>query len=101
MIHVHVHIRVKPESLEAFVGATAENARHSVEEPGVARFELIQSEANPTEFVLMEAYRSQEAQTAHKETAHFHAWMKAVGPMMAGPRRAHRFTSRVPDAHGP
>ena len=39
---VHVQVRVKPESIEAFRQATIENARQSVKEPGIARFDVLQ-----------------------------------------------------------
>lgn len=97
MLIVHVHIDVKPEWVEAFVAATAENARNSLEEPGIARFDLLQALDDPTSFVLTEAYRSAEDAVKHKETDHFHTWVATVEPMMAGPRRAVRYANRVPD----
>lgn len=100
MLIVHVHIQVKPECVDAFVEATAENARNSLQERGIARFDLIQSADDPTRFVLMEAYRSAEAQTQHKETVHFHTWVATVESMMAGPRSAVRYASRIPDEAG-
>ena len=97
---VHVHIHVKSEHIDAFVKATAENARHSLQEPGIARFDLIQANDDPTRFVLMEAYHSVEAQAQHKTTDHFHTWIAAVADMMAGPRSAVTYTNRVPDDPG-
>ena len=54
MLIVHVHIEVKPESVAAFIDATIENARNSVQEPGIARFDLVQQIDDPTRFVLVE-----------------------------------------------
>jgi (4S)-4-hydroxy-5-phosphonooxypentane-2,3-dione isomerase len=55
-------------------------------EPGISRFELLQDEADPSRFVLVETYRDAVAQAAHKETAHYLKWKELVEPMMAEPR---------------
>jgi quinol monooxygenase YgiN len=100
MLVVHVHVYVLPEFVEAFKAASVENARNSVQEPGIARFDVIQDNDDPTHFVLHEAYRSIEATVAHKETAHYAAWRDAVAPMMAQPRTAVRFTNVFPPEAG-
>ena len=86
MFIVHVQIRVKPECVEAFKTATLVNARASVQEPGVARFDVVQSADDPTRFVLVEVYRDAEANVAHKQTEHYPIWRDAVADMMAEPR---------------
>ena len=91
MLVVHVHVRVKPESVEAFKRATIANARESVKEPGIAQFDVLQQADEPTRFVLMEAYRTAEAPAAHKETKHYQTWRDAVAPMMAEPRTSVKF----------
>jgi quinol monooxygenase YgiN len=83
---VHVHIQVKPESLNAFLAATQLNVKASRLEPGIARFELFQSPEDPTRFLLLEIYRTEEAPAAHKETSHYLAWRDTVASMMAVPR---------------
>jgi autoinducer 2-degrading protein len=70
MLIVHVHVRVKPESVADFRQATIDNSRSSVQEPGIARFDVIQKQDDATRFVLIEVYLTPEASTAHKETAH-------------------------------
>src|SRR6476660_5236508 len=90
MLVVLVHVRVKAESIEAFKAATLENAHHSLEEPGVARFDVLQENEHPERFVLVEAYRSDDAPARHKETAHYQKWRDAVESMMAEPRRGIR-----------
>jgi len=97
---VHVHVRVKPEHVEDFRGATIKNARNSVREPGVARFDVIQEREDPCRFVLVEVYRNPEAAAAHKETAHYAAWRDAVADMMAEPRRGIKYLNIFPDAGG-
>jgi quinol monooxygenase YgiN len=86
MLIVHVHVHVKAECVAAFVAATLQNARQSVQEPGVAAFDVVQQADDQTRFVLVEAYRTPEAPAAHKETKHYAAWRDAVAPMMAEPR---------------
>ena len=97
MLIVHVHVRVKPELVEAFRAATIENARNSVLEPGIARFDVIQQQDDATRFVLIEIYRSVAATAAHKVTAHYAAWRDAVAPMMAKPRTSVKYNGVIPD----
>lgn len=96
MLVVHVHIRVRPEAIAAFKQATLENARQSVREPGIARFDLVQQKDDPSRFVLVEAYRDAQAPGAHKETEHYRTWRDAVAPMMAEPRSSVKFESCEP-----
>jgi quinol monooxygenase YgiN len=100
MLIVHVHVHVKPEFVEAFRQETSENARNSVLEPGIARFDVIQQADDPTRFVLVEVYRSVEATVAHKETAHYAAWRDAVAGMMAEPRSSVKYSNVFPDDGG-
>lgn len=74
MLIVHVHVHVKSESVEAFKQATVENARESVKEPGIARFDVVQQADDPTRFVFVEAYRTADAPAKHKETPHYAKW---------------------------
>jgi (4S)-4-hydroxy-5-phosphonooxypentane-2,3-dione isomerase len=86
MMIVLVHVHVKPECIEAFRQASLENARHSLQEPGLARFDVLQQQDDPTRFVLVEAYRTPAAPAAHKETAHYARWRDTVAALMAEPR---------------
>ena len=98
MIIVHVHVHVKPDAVDAFATATLENARNSVREPGIVRFDVVQQEDDPTRFLLIEIYRTAEDPARHKETAHYKRWRETVEPMMAEPRRSTRYVALVPDA---
>lgn len=98
MLVVHVSIRVKPEHIEAFKQATIANARESLKEPGIARFDFVQQQDDPARFVLVEAYRSPEASVAHKETKHYATWRDTVAPMMAEPRSSVKFSNVYPEA---
>ncbi len=100
MLVVHVHVHVKPEYVEGFRQASLENARQSVKEPGIARFDVVQHHEDPTRFVLVEAYRTADAPAAHKETAHYAKWRDAVAPMMAEPRSSTKYINLFPDDAG-
>jgi (4S)-4-hydroxy-5-phosphonooxypentane-2,3-dione isomerase len=97
---VHVHVRVKPEMVEAFRAATVENARNSVREPGIARFDVVQQTDDPTRFILIEVYRAPEDQLRHRETAHYLKWRDAVAGMMDEPRVPFKFANVYPDDAG-
>lgn len=97
MLVVHVHVQVKSESVEAFKQATLANAKESVKEPGIARFDVVQQQDDPTQFVLVEVYRTEEAPGQHKETAHYAKWRDAVALMMAQPRTSVKYHSLHPE----
>lgn len=97
---VHVQVRVKPERAAEFEKAVLANARASLREPGVARFDVVRDTADPTRFVLVEAYFTAEAVAAHKRTDHYLAWRDAVADMMAEPRTSRTFVNVHPDDEG-
>ena len=96
MFIVHVHVHVKPESVAEFRHATIENANASIQEPGIARFDVIEQQDDSSRFILIEVYRSPEAAAAHKETAHYAKWRDTVAPMMAEPRSSVKFNAVFP-----
>jgi quinol monooxygenase YgiN len=98
MLIVHVHVHVKPEAVEAFRVATIENARNSIKEPGVARFDVVQQQDDPARFVLVEVYRDLAATAAHKETDHYQRWRDTVADMMAEPRASVKYTNVFPSS---
>jgi quinol monooxygenase YgiN len=97
MIIVHVFVHVHPHRVDAFVAATLENARNSVQEPGIIRFDVVQQDDDPTRFLLIEIYRTPQDPARHKETAHYAAWRDAVEPLMAEPRRSVKYHAVFPD----
>ena len=97
MLDVHVHVHDNTEAVETFKQATLANARASLKEPGVVRFDVVQQVDEPTRFVLVEVYRDTAAATAHKETAHYPIWRDAVASMMAEPRQSVKFNNVFPD----
>ncbi|MGZ9164076.1 MAG: putative quinol monooxygenase [Anaerolineales bacterium] len=94
---VHVHVKVKPEFVEAFIKATIENASNSVKEAGIARFDVIQQADDPTKFILVEIYKTVDAPAAHKETAHYARWRDTVTEMMVEPRQGVKYVNAFPD----
>ena len=98
MLIVQVFVHVRPDSVDAFLTATLDNARHSVLEPGVVRFDVVQQENDPTLFSLIEIYRDGNAPAAHKETAHYARWRDTVEPMMAEPRSSTKYRAHFPEA---
>src|SRR4030095_13262690 len=94
---VHVHVHVKPDCIEAFRAASLENARQSILEPGIARFDVVQQADDPARFVLVEVYRTAAAPAQHKETAHYQKWRDTVAPMMAEPRTSVKFANILPE----
>lgn len=100
MLIVHVFVHVKAENTDDFIAATLENARQSVQEPGIARFDVVQHMDDPTRFVLVEVYRTAEAPALHKETAHYIKWRDTVADMMASPRTGIKYNNLFPDDEG-
>lgn len=100
MLVVHVHVHVKPGCEDAFREATVENARSSVKEPGIARFDVIQQQDDASRFVLVEVYRTSDDPARHKETDHYKKWRDAVEPMMAEPRKSVKFSNCYPEDSG-
>jgi len=100
MFIVHVFARVKPNQVEAFRAATLENARNSIKEPGIARFDVIQQQDDSTRFVLVEVYRTSDDPARHKETAHYQKWRDTVADMMAEPRTSVKYANVFPDEQG-
>jgi autoinducer 2-degrading protein len=100
MFIVHVFAHIKPDQVEAFLAATLENARNSIQEPGIARFDVIQQQDDPTRFVLVEVYRTSDDPARHKETSHYQKWRDIVADMMAEPRTSVKYTNAFPDEQG-
>jgi autoinducer 2-degrading protein len=100
MFIVHVFVHVKPDQVEAFQAASLENAHNSIQEPGVARFDVIQQQDDLTRFVLVEVYRTVEDSARHKETAHYVKWRDSVADMMAEPRTSIKYCNVFPDERG-
>jgi autoinducer 2-degrading protein len=91
-----VHVRVKPETVDAFIEACRENHENSIREPGNRRFDILQDSTDTTRFILYEAYASAEHAAAHKATPHYLKWRNTVAGMMAEPRRGVNYAGLSP-----
>ncbi len=100
MYIVHVYVKVKPDFVELFKGATLANAKDSLQEPGIARFDVLQEHSEPTSFVLVEVYRTKDDPARHKETQHYQQWRDTVEVMMAAPRTKKVYENLFPDEIG-
>ena len=98
MVTVHVHVHVKADQVEQFAAASAENARNSIREAGVSRFDVLQAVHDPTRVVLVEGYPSPGAGLGPKETAHYTLWRDTVAEMMAEPRHSQKYELVFPEA---
>jgi (4S)-4-hydroxy-5-phosphonooxypentane-2,3-dione isomerase len=96
MLVVHVHVRIRPGKADEFLAATLVNARASLREPGVLRFDVLQDQADPEHAVLVEVYTGDDAAAAHKLTPHYATWRDTVAEMMAEPRQSTRFSAIFP-----
>lgn len=96
MVILHVYVHVRPEHVDAFREAILENARNSIREPGVLRFDVVQQIDQPARFVLVEVYRDEAAVEAHRQSAHYAKWRDLAEPMMAGPRSRTVFKALFP-----
>ncbi len=97
MYIVLVYAHVKSEYLDGFRKACIENASSSIKEPGIARFDVLQQEDDPTRFILVEVYRTQDDPPRHRETTHYKKWKESVELMMAEPRAKSVYTNIFPN----
>lgn len=100
MYIVHVYVHVKEDKVEAFRSATLENASNSLQEPGVARFDVVQQQDDPNRFVLVEVYRTEADALSHKETRHYEKWRETVAGFMAEPRSSIKYVNVFPNEEG-
>jgi quinol monooxygenase YgiN len=94
---VQVYVHLKPEFVDDFISATLENARKSVKEPGMARFDVLQQHNDPYRFILTEVYRTPQDPAHHKQTTHYQTWRDRVEEMMAEPRSGVTYNNLYPE----
>lgn len=94
---VLVHVKVKKEFIQDFIVATVENAKLSLGEPGIVRFDLLQQKDSPQEFIINEIYKDSTAPLAHKETSHYKKWRESVAGMMEDTRFSVKYENLFPD----
>ena len=99
MFVVHVYMQVKPDNIEEFKQICAENAKNSVKEPGVKRFDVLQQSDDPTRFVLVESYLDETDLEKHKQTAHYNKWRQVAEKMILGERTRTRYVPIWPEKY--
>jgi len=99
MFVVHIYVQVKPEYIDAFKEACVENARNSVKEPLIKRFDVLQQSDDPTKFALVEAYLDETGVTQHKQTAHYNKWRQVAEKMIVGERMRMRYSPVWPEEY--
>jgi (4S)-4-hydroxy-5-phosphonooxypentane-2,3-dione isomerase len=97
MLIVQVHVLVKENYIKDFIETTKENAKSSILEPGIVRFDIIQQIDEPNNFILYEIYRTAQDTAKHKNTEHYRVWRDKVQNMMAEPRRSVKYQNIFPD----
>jgi (4S)-4-hydroxy-5-phosphonooxypentane-2,3-dione isomerase len=100
MLVVMVHVRVKTDRIDDFRTASIANAKQSIKEPGIARFDVLQDRDQKDRFLLVEIYRTEQDPARHKETEHYRTWRDAVEPMMAEPRTSVKYANAFPPDQG-
>jgi len=94
---VFVYVHVKPEFTEEFIKATLENARNSIQEPGIIRFDLFKQIEDPNRFALVEIYHHESDQLKHRLTNHYLVWRDRVTEMMAENRTGVKYVNLFPE----
>lgn len=88
MYAITVEVTVHPGKTDEFLEAISTQAQTSRdEEPGCLRFEVLQRRDDPSRYVLIEVYESEEAfLVAHRETPHYAQWAEAANEVLLGDR---------------
>jgi autoinducer 2-degrading protein len=96
MVVTTVMVQVDPQHIHDFIDITVKNHEASVKEPGNMRFDILQSDNDPSRFVLYEAYENEAAALEHKKTAHYQLWRDTVAPWMVEPRKGIKYKAIRP-----
>ncbi len=86
-----VNIRIKPESVEAFMQRLKENASAARKEPGCRQFDVLVDPKDKTRVMLYEVYDDDKAFEIHQQTPHFKKYFAEAVPLLAS-RERHLFT---------
>jgi (4S)-4-hydroxy-5-phosphonooxypentane-2,3-dione isomerase len=95
MLVVLVHVTVRPDLLADFERAILANADGArTREPGCIRFEVNQSEDDPTRWMFYEVYTDAAAFEAHRASAHFGAYQQVADRALVS-KTLTRWTSKA------
>ncbi|HEU4924257.1 MAG TPA: putative quinol monooxygenase [Burkholderiales bacterium] len=82
-----VNIRIKPESVDAFMKLLKENAAAARKEPGCRQFDVLVDPKDRTQVMLYEVYDDEKAFEAHQQTPHFKKYVAEAVPLLAARER--------------
>jgi quinol monooxygenase YgiN len=82
-----VNIRIKPESVDAFMKQLKENAAAARKEPGCRQFDVLVDPKDRTQVMLYEVYDDEKAFEAHQQTPHFKKYVAEAVPLLAARER--------------
>lgn len=91
-----VHVYLKSDKIEQFKELIRANHEGSIREPGCLRFDVAQSKADPTEFILWEWYVDEAANQFHKTTPHYLAFKEQAPELMSRERVSDLYTGIYP-----
>ncbi|HWC78522.1 MAG TPA: putative quinol monooxygenase [Pseudonocardiaceae bacterium] len=80
MIFITAKFRVKPEDADNWPQISREFTEATRDEPGNLWFDWSRSLADPNEYVLVEAFRDDEAGGAHVQSDHFKKAQQTLPP---------------------
>ncbi|MER7443718.1 putative quinol monooxygenase [Micromonospora avicenniae] len=83
MIFITAKFRVLPEDADRWPEIVDDFTRATRAEAGCLWFEWSRSLDDPTEYVLVEAFRDADAGGAHVQSAHFQAAQRTLPPHLA------------------
>lgn len=82
MYFIVVKHQVKPEFADTFIERVAETTAATRAEPGNLWYQWSRSVEDPNEFILIEAFRDDEAAAAHVNSEHFPKGLETVRPLL-------------------
>ncbi len=83
MIFIVVKFTVKPEFADEWIARTDDFTTATGQEPGCLWFEWSRSVEDPSQFVLLEAFRDGNAGAEHVQSEHFKAAIRDQPSMLA------------------
>jgi quinol monooxygenase YgiN len=83
MIFITAKFLVRVEDADEWPAIVADFTQATRNEPGCLWFDWSRSLANPQEYVLIEAFRDQDAGVAHVTSAHFKEARRTLPPHLA------------------
>lgn len=91
MIFITAKFRVRPEDADRWAEITADFTAATRAEPGCLWFDWSRSIEDPTEYVLVEAFRDGDGGAAHVQSDHFKAAQRTVPPYLVETPRVVNF----------